>query len=64
MEKILVADMGVEAGGMTSYGSQSEGVWLFWTEGTTIDFAASGDVIIYEQVHYNGCSGLRKGHSG
>ncbi len=37
MDKILVADIGVEGGGITIFGGQAEGVWSFWTEGTTID---------------------------
>jgi hypothetical protein len=28
--------MGVEGGGITIYGSQSNGVWSFWTEGSSM----------------------------
>jgi hypothetical protein len=38
MNKILIVEIGMEGGGVTVYGSQSEGVWSFWTEGTSIDF--------------------------
>jgi hypothetical protein len=37
MDKIVIADIGVEGGGTTIYGARSQGVWSFWTEGTSID---------------------------
>jgi hypothetical protein len=37
MDKVIVADIGVEGGGITIYGGQSEGVWSFWTDGTSMD---------------------------
>jgi hypothetical protein len=37
MEKTLIASMGIEGGGATIYGRRSEGVWMFWTQGSTID---------------------------
>jgi hypothetical protein len=36
MDKVIIADMGVEGGGITIYGGQSEGVWSFWTDGTSM----------------------------
>jgi hypothetical protein len=33
MDKIKVADIGVDGGGITIYGRHVEGVWSFWTEG-------------------------------
>jgi hypothetical protein len=37
MDKALIAEMGIEGGGVTIYGGHSEGVWMFWTEGSSID---------------------------
>jgi hypothetical protein len=36
MDKVIIARMGVEGGGITVYGSQSNGVWSFWTEGSSM----------------------------
>jgi hypothetical protein len=36
-DKVVIADIGVEGGGVTIYGSQLTGVWTFWTEGTSMD---------------------------
>jgi hypothetical protein len=45
MDKVIIADMGVEGGGITIYGGQSEGVWSFWTEGTSMDLDENDDEI-------------------
>ena len=37
MDKVAIVEMGVEGGGITIYGSQSDGVWSFWTEGSSMD---------------------------
>jgi hypothetical protein len=37
MDKTVIADLGVEGGGITIYGRQTDGVWSFWTEGTSMD---------------------------
>lgn len=36
MDKVIIADIGVEGGGITIYGSRSDGVWSFWTEGSSM----------------------------
>ncbi len=41
MDKVLVA----EGGGTTIYGGQSEGVWTFWTEGTSMDLDEDDDEV-------------------
>jgi hypothetical protein len=43
--KILIADIGVEGGGTTIYGRHSEGVWTFWTEGTSMDLDENDDEV-------------------
>jgi len=42
MDKVLIAEMGVEGGGTTMYGSHSEGVGSFWTQGTSMDLDENG----------------------
>ena len=37
MDKVLIAEMGVEGGGTTIFGTQEDGVWSFWTLGTSMD---------------------------
>ncbi len=37
MDKVVVADIGMEGGGITIFGIRSDGAWSFWTEGTSID---------------------------
>ena len=39
MGKVLVAELGVEGGGCSIYGSHADGSWSFWQEGSSIDFA-------------------------
>jgi hypothetical protein len=45
MDKILVADIGVEGGGTSIYGSKSEGVWSFWTDGSSMDLDEYDDEV-------------------
>jgi hypothetical protein len=45
MEKLLIAEIGVEGAGIWIYGSQSEGVWSFWTEGTSMDLDENDDEV-------------------
>jgi len=35
-DKVLVAKMGVEGGGLSIYGKRSDGAWSFWKEGTSM----------------------------
>jgi hypothetical protein len=45
MDKLLIADIGVEGGGARIYGRQKDGIWSFWPEGTTIDLDENDDEI-------------------
>jgi hypothetical protein len=45
MDKVVIAEIGVEGGGLTIYGTQSDGVWNFWTEGTSIDMDENDDEV-------------------
>jgi hypothetical protein len=45
MDKVLIADFGVEGGGITIYGGQSDGVWSFWTEGSSMDLDENDDMV-------------------
>jgi hypothetical protein len=45
MDKVLIADMGVEGGGARIYGRQRDGIWSFWLEGTSIDLDENDDEI-------------------
>jgi 16S rRNA (cytosine1402-N4)-methyltransferase len=45
VDKVLIADIGVEGGGTTIYGRHSEGVWSFWTEGTSMDLDENDDEV-------------------
>jgi hypothetical protein len=45
MEKVLVADIGLEGGGATIYGIQKDGIWSFWTEGTSMDLDENDDEV-------------------
>lgn len=45
MDKLLIAQMAVEGGGITIYGSQAKGVWSFWTEGNSIDLDENDDEV-------------------
>jgi hypothetical protein len=45
MAKLLVADIGVEGGGITIYVSQSDGVWSFRTQCTSMDLDENDDEV-------------------
>jgi len=45
MDKALIADIGVERGGVTIFGKKSESIWLFWTEGTSMDLDENEDEV-------------------
>ena len=45
MDKTVIADLGVEGGGITIYGRQTDGVWSFWTEGTSMDLDENDDEV-------------------
>ncbi len=45
MDKVLIADIGIEGGGVTIFGRKPEGAWLFWTEGTSIDLDENVDEV-------------------
>lgn len=34
MVRIIIVDVGVEGGGATVYGRETDGVWSFWNEGS------------------------------
>src|SRR3954447_5803984 len=44
-EKLVVARIGVEGGGSTIYGRQSDAGWSFWTEGTSMDLDENDDEV-------------------
>jgi len=43
MDKVLIADIGVEGGGVTIFGKKSENVWSFWSEGTSMELDENDD---------------------
>ena len=45
MDKIIIAEMGVEGGGCTVYGRQTDGVWSFWQAGSSMDLDENDDEI-------------------
>jgi hypothetical protein len=45
VDKVIIAQMGVEGGGITIYGSRSEGVWSFWTEGSSMELDDNDDEV-------------------
>jgi hypothetical protein len=45
MNKVVVAEIGMEGGGLTIFGCQSAGHWRFSTQGTTIDLDEHDDEI-------------------
>jgi hypothetical protein len=45
IEKLLVASIGVEGGGAEIYGTQSDGIWSFWGEGSSIDLDENDDEV-------------------
>jgi hypothetical protein len=45
VDKVVVADIGVEGGGATIYGTQRDGIWSSWQEGTSMDLDENDDEI-------------------
>jgi len=45
MDKVLIADIGVEGGGVKIFGKKSESVWSFWTEDTSMDLDENDDEV-------------------
>ena len=45
MDKAVIAEIGFEGGGVTIYGSQSEGIWTFWTEGSSMGMDDNDDEV-------------------
>ena len=45
MDKVLIADIGVEGGGEKIFGKKSKSVWSFWTEGTSMDMDENDDEV-------------------
>ena len=45
MDTPLIAEIGMEGGGVTIFGKMSEGAWLIWTEGNSIDLDETDDDI-------------------
>jgi hypothetical protein len=44
-DKVLVAEMGVEGGGLSVYGKRSDAGWSFWREGTSMDMDENDDEV-------------------
>ena len=45
MEKIIAADLGLEGGGCTIYARQTDGVWWFWQEGSSMALDENDDEV-------------------
>ena len=45
MDKVIVAEIGMEGGGVTIFGNQSERGWTFWTEGSSMDLDENDDEV-------------------
>ncbi|MCX6379948.1 MAG: hypothetical protein NT023_10810 [Armatimonadetes bacterium] len=45
MDKVIIAEVGLEGGGLKLCGCQSNGVWLFWQEGTSMDMDENDDEV-------------------
>ena len=45
MDKVVIAGMGVEGGGVTVYGRRAGGVWSFWQEGSSMDLDENDDEV-------------------
>ena len=43
--QLKIARMGAEGGGSTVYGKHTDGVWVFWREGTSMAFDDNDDEI-------------------
>jgi hypothetical protein len=46
MDKVLVAELGVEGGGCSVYGREAEGSWSFWREGSSLDFDEDDEEVV------------------
>ena len=46
MDKMLVAKIGVEGGGLTIYGREADGSWSFWTEGSSWGLDENDDEVV------------------
>ena len=46
MDKMLVAKIGVEGGGLSIYGRDEEGSWSFWTEGSSWGLDENDDEVV------------------
>jgi hypothetical protein len=44
-EKVVIAEIGIEGGGITIYGSKTDGVWSFWTEGSSMHVDSDEDEV-------------------
>ena len=44
-ERVIVAEIGMEGGGVTIFGNRSERGWTFWTEGRSIDLDENGEEV-------------------
>jgi hypothetical protein len=38
MDNVVIVKMGVEGGGVTIYGRQTDGIWSLWNEGVSMYF--------------------------
>ena len=47
MDKMLVAEIGLEGGGTTIYGRQDEGVWSFWEEGSSWGLDENDEEVVW-----------------
>jgi hypothetical protein len=45
MDKVLIADLGLEGGGATIHGRHQDGNWFFWLEGTSMDLDENDDEV-------------------
>ena len=45
VDKLLVAEIGVEGGGLSIYGREDEGSWSFWSEGSSMDLDENDDEV-------------------
>lgn len=43
--RVLVAKLGVEGGGITIYGTECDGAWSFWAEGSSMDLDENDDEV-------------------
>ena len=46
MEKVRVAELGMEGGGCSIYGRQAEGSWSFWREGSSLDLDEDDEEVV------------------